>query len=271
MKTKKPLPEVDDLDLTLAHLKSEDDKVYKDFMSLRDTLTREIDRKDKKWRALTENIRKLELSQIENSKNNIILDKNLQIYKKNLTESEKRLAKLNKRENWIKKNYSNIVYGTMSGHNQLLDMSRPGSLSDIFYNLFKDNMKVQGRPLKSKLEELQHQKEEFLETLKNLFKKYDDELISLNEEEIKLKDLKKEIETKHKNAVNLKKELKANSKVIAEQISKNKKDLETTLNEEKILIAEFQKIVQNIKADINVSDLTMAVLIPPDNIKKIDD
>lgn len=259
---------MEDIELTLTHLKSEDDKVHKDFMSLRDTFVREIDQKDKKRRSLMENIQKLELSQIENSKNDRILDKNIQIYKKNIKEIEKRLAKLNKRENWIKKNYSNIVYGTMSGPKQLLKMNESGSLSDIFYNLFKDNMKLRGRPLNSKLEELQHQKEEFLETLQGLFKKYDDELISLNDEEVKLNELKKEIETKHENAVNKKKKLKTDSETTAEQISKSENDLETTLNEEKILIAEFQKIVQNIKADLNVSDLTMEVLIPPDNLNE---
>lgn len=268
METEKLSAEMEDIELTLTHLKSEDDKVHKDFMSLRDTFVREIDQKDKKRRSLMESIQKLEMSQIENSKKDRILNKNIQIYKKNIKEIEKRLAKLNKRENWIKKNYSNIVYGTMSGPKQLSDMSKPGSLSDIFYNLFKDNMKLRGRPLNSKLEELQHQKEEFLGTLQDLFKKYDDELISINNEKIKSNDLKKGIETKHKNAVNKKKELKANNKTTAEQISKSEKDLETTLNEEKILIAEFQKIVQSIKADLNVSDLTMEVLIPPENLNE---
>lgn len=265
MKTPKPLAELEEIDLMLTHLKSEDDKVFKDFMSLRDTFIREIDKKNNKRLSLMEDIGKLELDQIENSKKDTVLDKNMQIYKKNLTEICKRLVNVNKRENWIKKNYSSIVYGTMSGPNQLLDTGKPDSLSNMFYNLFKDNMIDRGRPLKSKLEELQCQKEKFLDTLKNLFKKYDEELISLNEEKMKLSDLKNELETKHKNTVSTKKELKANSEAIVKQISKNEKELEATLNKEKILIAEFQKIVQNIKADISVSDITMEVLIPPAN------
>ena len=47
MENNESLPGGENLDLTLEYLKSEDDSVLKDFMSLRDTFSREIDLKEK--------------------------------------------------------------------------------------------------------------------------------------------------------------------------------------------------------------------------------
>ena len=51
---------------------------------------------------------------------------------------------------------------------------------------------------------------------------------------------------------------------MAAQVFKDKKELEITFDEENNLIKEFQKILQRMKADINVSDITMDILFSPD-------
>lgn len=250
----------EDFSIILSHLKSENDKIFKDFVMLRDTFSREIDRKEEKRCSLIENIKQLESDKVENSKKEEIIDKNTLIYEKNQKEIEKRLTNLNERENWIKKNYRDVVHGTINNPQQLVDTEKPDSLSDIFYNLFKDNLRVHGHLAKTELEDLQRQKEKFLDTLKILFEKYDRELIVIDKEKIKLSRLKKEIEAKCKYALHKKKEIIKDNNKITKQVSKAEKELKINVKEERILIAEFQKIIQNIKADLNVSDMTMEVL-----------
>ncbi|MEE9165109.1 MAG: hypothetical protein V3U15_02480 [Nitrospinota bacterium] len=93
MENYKSLPGGENLDPTLDHLKSEDDGIHKDFMSLRNAFSREIDLKEKKRESLMENIKQLESNQIENCKKIEILDKNVQIYDNNTEEIETRLTK----------------------------------------------------------------------------------------------------------------------------------------------------------------------------------
>jgi hypothetical protein len=71
------LPGGENLDLTLDHLKSEDDGIHKDFLSLRNAFSREIDLKEKKRQSLIKNIRQHELNQDENCKKIEVLDKNI--------------------------------------------------------------------------------------------------------------------------------------------------------------------------------------------------
>lgn len=260
MKSKRSLAHIEDLDLTLQYLKSEDDKVWKDFMLLRDTFSREIELKEKKRSGLITNIQQLELREIEDSNKKDIIDNNLEIYKNNLKEIKKRLNNLNEREKWIKKNYTNLVRGAIKNPKQLLDKEKSNSISEIFYDLFKDNMKNQGHLVKTELEELQYQKENFLENLKKLFENYDNELISIHEEKIKLNRLDKEIEVKQKNGRKMKKDMETHFNNISEQILKSDQELVATSNEEKALIAEFQKILQNIKTDLNISDAALDIL-----------
>ena len=260
MENNESLPGGENLDLTLEYLKSEDGSVLKDFMSLRDTFSREIDLKEKKRQSLIENIRQVELNQIKNCKKIDLLDKNIQIYDKNIEEIETRMARLVKRENWIKKNYSDIVSGSIDNPKKSFILDNPGTLPETFYNLFKENVKARKLQGKSKLEELKNQKEKFLETLKNLLEEYDNELSTINEEIKHLKELDDEIETKKKDAIYLKKELNENNNSMKEQVLKDKNELKETFDEEDKLIKEFQKIIQRIKADINVSDVTMDIL-----------
>tara|TARA_B100000315_G_scaffold154634_1_gene143161 strand:+ start:40 stop:726 length:687 start_codon:yes stop_codon:yes gene_type:complete len=210
------------------------------------------------------NIRQLESNQIENCKKIEVLDKNVQIYDNNIEEIETRLTNLTKCENGIKKNYNDIVSGSVNNPQKLLDFGNPDSLSDTFYNLFKENMKVHGQQVKSKLEELQTRKEKFFETLKTLLEQYDKELSAISEEINHLNNLNEEIEIKKNNALQLKKELNESNDTMAAQVFKNKKELEITFDEENNLIKEFQKILQRMKADINVSDITMDILFSPD-------
>ena len=260
MENNKSLPGGENLDLTLEYLKSEDDSVHKDLMSLRDTFSREIDLKEKKRQALMENIRQVELKKINNCKKIELLDKNIQIYDKNIEEIEARMGRLIRRENWIKKNYSSIVSGSINNSKEFLSLDNPDVLPETFYNLFKENVNARKQQAKSKLEELKTQKEKFLETLKNLLEEYDNELSTINEEIKHLKELDDEIETKKKDAIYLKKELNESNDAMEEQILKDKNELKMTFEEEDKLIKEFQKIIQRIKADINVSDVTMDIL-----------
>ncbi len=268
MENNKSFPGGDNIDPTLDHLKSEDDGIHKDFMSLRNAFSREIDLKEKKRHSLMENIRQLDLNQVENCKKIETLDKNLRIYDKNIEELEMRLTNLTKRENWIKKNYSAIVSGSVNDPQKLLDFGNPDSLSDTFYNLFKENLDIHGQQAKSKLEELQTQKNKFFETLKTLLEQYDKELSAISEEIKQLNDLNEEIDTKKNNAIQLKKELNENNDTLAEQVLKDKKELEITFDEENSLIKEFQKILQRMKADINVSDITMDILFSSNKSNK---
>ena len=200
------------------------------------------------------------MNQIKNCKKIDLLDKNIQIYDKNIEEIEARMARLVKRENWIKKNYSDIVSGSIDNPKKSFILDNPGTLPETFYNLFKENVKARKQQGKSKLEELKNQKEKFLETLKNLLEEYDNELSTINEEIKHLKELDDEIETKKKDAIYLKKELNENNNSMKEQVLKDKNELKKTFDEEDKLIKEFQKIIQRIKADINVSDVTMDIL-----------
>tara|TARA_Y100000294_G_scaffold162785_1_gene168127 strand:- start:152 stop:1027 length:876 start_codon:yes stop_codon:yes gene_type:complete len=260
MENNKSLPGGENLDLTLEYLKSEDDSVHKDLMSLRDTFSREIDLKEKKRQALMENIRQVDLKIINNCKKIDLLDKNIQIYDKNIEEIEAWMGRLIRRENWIKKNYSSIVSGSINNSKEFLSLDNPDVLPETFYNLFKENVNARKQQAKSKLEELKTQKEKFLETLKNLLEEYDNELSTINEEIKHLKELDDEIETKKKDAIYLKKELNESNDAMEEQILKDKNELKMTFEEEDKLIKEFQKIIQRIKADINVSDVTMDIL-----------
>ncbi|MEE9165108.1 MAG: hypothetical protein V3U15_02475 [Nitrospinota bacterium] len=130
--------------------------------------------------------------------------------------------------------------------------------------MFKENLYVHGQQAKSNLEELRTRKEKFFETLKTLLEQYDKELPAISEEINHLNDLNEEIETKKENALQLKKELNESNDAMAAQVLKDKKELEITFDEENNLIKEFQKILQRMKADINVSDITMDILFSPD-------
>lgn len=268
MKKNKSLLADEDIDLMLEHLKSEDDYVYKDFTSLRNSFSREIDLKEDKRHLLAENILQLEKKRAENLKKIEVLNKNNTIYAKNIDEIKSRQTNLTKRENWIKINYSDTVSGAMTTPQKSLNMDNSDTLSDTFYNLFKENMKTHERQVKSKLEELQTQKEKFLKTLENMFEQYDNELISISEEKEDLNKLYEEIDGKWKNAANLKKELSDDNDRMAEQIENDEKELETTEDDEIKLIKEFQKILQRMKADLNVSDVIMNVLFSSSSNEK---
>ena len=263
MENNDSLPGGENLDLTLDHLKSEDDAVHKDFLSLRNAFSREIDLREKKRQSLIKDIRQLELNQIENCKKIEVLDKNIQIYDSNAEEIETRLTNLTIGEKGIKKNYTDIVSGSMNDPQKLLDFGNPESLSETFYNLFKEKLSVHGQHVRSNLEELQTQKEKFFETLKILLEQYDKELLAISEEINHLNTLNEEIEIKKENALQMKKELNESNDTMADQVLEDKKELEVTFNEENNLITEFQKILQRMRADINVSDITMDILFSP--------
>lgn len=271
MESYRSLPGGDNIKPKLEHLKSEDDSIYQDFTSLRSAFSREIDLKEKKRQSLIKNIRQLESKQSENCKKIETLDKNVQIYDNNAEEIETRLTNLTRRGNWIKKNYSGIVSGSMNNPQKLLNLDSPDSLTDTFYNLFKENMPVHEQQVKSKLEELKTKKEKFFDTLKNLFEQYDDELSVISKEIKHLNELSEEIETKKKNAIQLKKELHESNGVMIEQVLKDQKELEITFDEENSLIKEFQKILQRMKADINVSDITMDILFSSNKFNGIEE
>ena len=258
------MPGGENLDLTLDHLKSEDDAIHNDLTSLRSAFSREIDLKEKKRQSLIKNIRQHEFNQDENCKKIEVLDKNIQIYDSNAEEIETRLTNLTIGEKGIKKNYTDIVSGSMNDPQKLLDFGNPESLSETFYNLFKEKLSVHGQHVRSNLEELQTQKEKFFETLKILLEQYDKELLAISEEINHLNTLNEEIEIKKENALQMKKELNESNDTMADQVLEDKKELEVTFNEESSLIKEFQKILQRMKADINVSDITMDILFSPD-------
>ncbi|NIQ01501.1 MAG: hypothetical protein GWM98_07460, partial [Nitrospinaceae bacterium] len=97
------------------------------------------------------------------------------------------------------------------------------------------------------LENLIHRREEYLQHLNDNFKKLDDELISIQKYRQELGDAREEISRKQEDAFKKKEILEEGGRKLLEEVSRVEKELEVSIQEERILVDELDKLAESVQ------------------------
>ena len=103
-------------------------------------------------------------------------------------------------------------------------------------------------------ENLRRQKENFLERMQNNFKQLDEDLLSTTSEKDELEKSRVEIEAKNNQAKQRKEVLEATGHRLFNNLESYARELETSIEEERILVDEFTKMIKNVESCVTLSE-----------------
>ncbi len=173
----------------------------------------------------------------QNSSNLETLDRNIEIYKQNCEKVHANLDQLDKQELRIRDEYEKLLRGPrLDG----VDTEQARNALDR--------------------ETLLLRRDDLIENLKKKFSKLDEELLTLENLRKDLNRASEEIGAKKMEALKRKEVLEEINKKIFEDVRRVEKELDTTVQEEAILVEQFQKMVANVERCLEMDEKTDHVL-----------
>jgi len=103
-------------------------------------------------------------------------------------------------------------------------------------------------------EQLLRQKENFLERMQNNFKQLDEELLSTTSQKDELEKSRVEIEQQGSQARQRKQVLEATGHRLFNNLESYAQELEASIEEERILVDEFTKMIKNVESCVTLSE-----------------
>ncbi|UCD12369.1 MAG: hypothetical protein JSU88_04605 [Nitrospinaceae bacterium] len=103
-------------------------------------------------------------------------------------------------------------------------------------------------------EKLLKQKENFLERMQSSFKQLDEELLSTTSLKDELEKTRVETEQKKEQALQRKQVLEATGHRLMNNLESYARELETSIDEERILVDEFTKMIKNVEGCVTLSE-----------------
>ncbi len=173
----------------------------------------------------------------QNSANLETLDRNIEIYNQNSEKVRANLERLDKQELRLREEYEKLLRGPrLDGEESLharnaLDRETLLSRRDVL-----------------------------IDNLKKKFDKLDEELLTLENLRKELGRASEEIAVKKIEAIKRKDVLEEINKKIFEDVRRVEKELDTTVQEESVLVEQFQKMVASVERCLEMDDRTDHVL-----------
>ncbi len=229
----------------------------REFQRVVQTFHKVLDYKEKYGKELEENLEELAKNLQENLNNLQVLNRNIEIYEQN---SEKVLLNLNHLERKEKKyieQYERLLRGVGL---------EAGSADPV------DQGDEESSSHRRSREDLMNRRQGFLQHLDQNFKNLEEEMLNLETLKKELGETRSEIARRKSEALLKREELEEKGKKLLKEVAALEKELETSIQEEKILIDEFVKIISQAESCLEFGEKTdrilfstLAALQSPDN------
>ena len=172
----------------------------------------------------------------ENIENLETLMRNINIYVQNIDKISNNLAQLQIEENSIKIRYEELLSGSTE-------------LDSIVGDKNNDDLDSAGSR-----EHLIQRRQNYLENLDKSFKRLDGELFSIEKLRSELTRVRREILVKRDGARKKINILEENGVRLLEDVKRVEMELESSINEEELLITEFKRLVNGAERTLEISD-----------------
>ena len=172
----------------------------------------------------------------ENIENLETLMRNINIYVQNIDKISNNLAQLQIEENSIKIRYEELLSGSTE-------------LDSIVGDKNNDDLDSAGSR-----EHLIQRRQNYLENLDKSFKRLDGELFSIEKLRSELTRVRREILVKRDGARKKINILEENGVRLLEDVKRVEMELESSINEEELLITEFKRLVNDAERTLEISD-----------------
>ena len=172
----------------------------------------------------------------ENIENLETLMRNIDIYVQNIDKISNNLAQLQTEENSIKIRYEELLSGSTE-------------LDSIVGDKNNDDLDSAGSR-----EHLIQRRQNYLENLGKSFKRLDGELFSIEKLRSELTRARREILVKKDGAQKKINILEENGVRLLEDVKRVEMELESSINEEELLITEFKRLVNGAERTLEISD-----------------
>ena len=175
--------------------------------------------------------------QVKNNIENLeTLMRNIDIYNQNIDKISNNLAQLQTEESSIKTRYEEFLNGSVEN----------ASLEDDDNNIDLDSL--------GSREYLIQRRKNYLENLDQSFKRLDGELFSIEKLRAELERARSEILVKKDDAHKQMVVLEEDGSRYLEDVKHREKELESSLDEERLLINEFNRLVNDAEKTLEISD-----------------
>ena len=174
----------------------------------------------------------------DNIENLETLMRNIDIYEQNIDKISNNLGQLQSEENSIKARYEELLNGSASMDSLLIDEGKNHEGMD---------------PADSR-ELLIQRRRSYLENLDQSFKRLDSELFSIDKLRTELTRARSEILLKKDEAQKQMKTLEENGSRQLEDVKRIEMELESSIDEERLLVKEFKRLVDGAERTLEISD-----------------
>jgi hypothetical protein len=189
-----------------------------------------------------------------------ILSTNLSIYDQNLAKVTAALDQLDGNEQMIKERYESLLLGS-SSLSDLMPLE-PGNLSVQKRVTMDVEEKLMGQYNKNCLgrDHLIKRRREYIESLDNAFKKFDEDLFYIDGVRTNLMGAFAEINAKKEKAKDMKTSIEARNKTVTDEKKRLDKELENVIRQENYLINEYREVLRPIGASLEIKPQTDKML-----------
>jgi len=224
------------------------------------TFNNVLEAKEEERTILVERIEQLKLISEETLGQLRVLSNNLSIYDQNLTKVTAALDQLDANEQLIKGRYESLLVGN-SSLSDLMPLE-PGNLSVQKRVTMDVEEKLMGQYNKNCLgrDHLIKRRREYLESLDNAFKKFDEDLFYIDGVRTNLMAAFSEINAKKEKAKDMKASIEARYGAVTEEKKTLDKELEGVMRQENYLINEYREMLRPIGASLEIKPQTDKML-----------
>jgi CII-binding regulator of phage lambda lysogenization HflD len=224
------------------------------------TFNNALEAKEKERTVLVDRIDQLKLISEETLGQLRILSTNLSIYDQNLAKVSAALDQLDSNERMIKERYESLLLGS-SNLSDLMPLE-PGNLSVQKRVTMDVEEKLMGQYNKNCLgrDHLIKRRREYLESLDNAFKKFDEDLFYIDGVRNNLMGAFAEINAKKEKAKDMKASIEARYNTVTDEKKKLDKELENVIRQENYLINEYREVLRPIGASLEIKPQTDKML-----------
>ena len=208
----------------------------REYSRIVETFSRVLEYKEKFRMSIEGQLASLGKQVKENIENLETLMRNIDIYAQNIDKISNNLAQLQTEENSIKIRYEELLGGSTE-------------LDSIVGDKNNDALDSAGSR-----EHLIQRRQNYLETLDKSFKRLDGELFSIEKLRSELTRVRREILVKRDGARKKINILEENGVRLLEDVKRVEMELESSINEEELLITEFKRLVNGAERTLEISD-----------------
>ena len=208
----------------------------REYSRIVETFSRVLEYKEKFRMSIEGQLASIGKQVKENIENLETLMRNIDIYVQNIDKISNNLAQLQTEENSIKIRYEELLSGSTE-------------LDSIGGDKNNDDLDSAGSR-----EYLIQRRRNYLETLDKSFERMDGELFSIEKLRSELTSARREILVKRDGARKKINILEENGVRLLEDVKRVEMELESSINEEELLITEFKRLVNGAERTLEISD-----------------